>query len=88
MLEYVFTGCYGEGAKITSNDRISVGDGTGWAKGEGFVYNPVSLSFLYRQKRTQDTSPLPNLQWTKVDTVCGSFQSGVGDTGAKVSHVK
>lgn len=45
VFECVFTGCSREGAKITANDRISVGHGTGWATGKGFVYNPVPLLF-------------------------------------------
>jgi len=69
LCEGVFTGCSGEGAKITANDRISVGHGTGWAKGKEFVYNPIPL---YCQERTPDTLPLPNLQWTKVDTAQSS----------------
>lgn len=34
MFKCVFTGCSRVGAKITANDRISVGHGTGWAKGK------------------------------------------------------
>ncbi|KAL0185911.1 hypothetical protein M9458_017581, partial [Cirrhinus mrigala] len=37
------------------------------------------LSFLYRQERTPDTAPLPNLQWIKVDAAQGSLQSRVKD---------
>lgn len=88
VCECVFTGCSREGAKITANDRISVGHGTGWAKGKGFVYNPVPLSSLYRQERTPDTPPLPNLQWTKVDAAQGSLQSRLKDAGTKVRHVR
>lgn len=87
MFKCVFTGCSRVGAKITVNDRISVGHGTGWAKGKGFVYNPVPLSSLYRQERAPDAAPLPHLQWTKVDAPQGSLQSRVRDAGTKVRLV-
>lgn len=87
MFKCVFTGCSRVGAKITATDRIAVGHGTGWAKGKRFVCNPVPFSFLYRQERTPDTAPLPNLQWTKVDAAQGSLRSRVRDIGTKVRLV-
>lgn len=84
MFECVFTGCSRVGAKITANDRISVGDGTGWAEGKGLMYNPVprSSSFYRSGKNTgHSTSAKPAVDQS------GCSTGFITDAGTKVRLV-